>query len=123
MSDFPVQMVTIYHKNGKRWERYVKEASYRNTSMVNRNKNGSNSSDSALIRIFDVEGYNLTWFAQKDDVVVNREVKDEIENNIAMTELSNKYGRDNVHKITSIDKFIFEDEDVKELNHIKLGCV
>lgn len=122
MSDFPTQKITIYHKNGKQWDRYVKEASYRNTSVINHNKNGSNSTEKALIRIFDVEGYNLTWFVQKDDVIVNREVKDEIES-APITQLSNKYGKDNVHKITSIDKPIFNDEDIKELNHIKLGCI
>ncbi len=123
MSDFPTQKITIYHKNGKQWDRYVKEASYRNTSVLNRNKNGSNSADNALIRIFDVEEYNLTWFALKDDVIVNKEVQDVIEGNTPITQLSNKYGKDNVHKIISIDKFIYEDVDVEELNHIKLGCV
>lgn len=123
MSDFPTQKVTIYHRNGKQWDSYVKEASYRNTSIVNRNKNGSNSTDNALIRIFDVEGYNLTWFALKDDVIINKEVQDIIDGNTPITQLSNKYGKDNVHKITSIDKFIFDDEDMEELNHIKLGCV
>lgn len=123
MSNFPIQKVTIYHKNGKQWDRYVKEASYRNTSVVNHNKNGSNSTEKALIRIFDVEGYNLTWFALKDDVIVNKEVQNVIEGNTPITQLSNQYGKDNVHKVTSIDKFIFDDEDVKELNHVKLGCV
>lgn len=123
MSDFPTQKITIYHKNGKQWDRYVKEASYRNTSILNRNKNGSNSTDNALIRVFDVEGYNLTWFAEKDDVIVNKEVQDVIEGNTPITQLSNKHGKDSVHKVISIDKFIFEDKDVKELNHIKLGCV
>lgn len=123
MSDFPTQKITIYHKNGKQWDRYVKEASYRNTFVVSHNRNGSNSSDNALIRIFDVDGYNLTWFVSKDDVIVNKEVKDVIEGNTPITQLSNRYGKDNVHKVTSIDKFIFNDEDVNELNHIKLGCV
>lgn len=123
MSDFPTQKITIYHKNGKQWDRYVKEASYRNTSVVNHNKNGSNSTEKALIRIFDVEGYKLTWLVSKDDVIVNKEVKDVIEGNTPITQLSNGYGKDNVHKVTSIDKFIFEDEDIEELNHIKLGCI
>lgn len=123
MSDFPIQKITIYHKNNKQWDRYVKEASYRNTSISNHNRNGSSSTNNALIRIFDIEGYNSTWFALKDDVIVNKEVQDVIEGNTPITQLSNKYGKDNVHKITSIDKFIFEDEDVNELNHIKLGCV
>ena len=123
MSDFPTQKITIYHKNGKQWDRYVKEASYRNTSVVNHNRNGSNSTEKALIRIFDIEGYNLTWFALKDDVIVNKKVQDVIEGNTPITQLSNEYGKDNVHKVTSIDKFIFDDEEVNELNHIKLGCV
>ena len=121
MSDFPMQKITIYHKNGTEWDRYVKNASYRNTSILNRNKNGSNSTDNALIRIFDIEGYNMTWFVLKDDVIVNMEVKDEIEGNTPITQLSNKYGKDNVHKIISIDKFIYE-EDIEDLSHIKLGC-
>lgn len=123
MSEFPTQKITIYHKNGKQWDRYVKKASYRNTSIVNRNKNGSNSTDNALIRIFDIYEYNLTWFVLKDDVIVNKEVQDVIDGNTPITQLSNKYGKDNVHKVISIDKFIFNDEDVQELNHIKLGCV
>lgn len=123
MSEFPTQKITIYHKNKTGWERYVKDASYRNTSILNRNKNGLNSNDNALIRIFDVEGYNVTWFALKDDVIVNKEVEDEIEENTPMTQLNKKYGKDNIHKITSIDKFIFDDKDIEDLNHIKLGCV
>lgn len=123
MSEFPTQKITIYHKNGSKWDRYVKEASYRNTSILNRNKNGLNSNDNTLIRIFDVEGYNVTWFVLKDDVIVNKEVEDEIVENTPMTQLSKKYGKDNVHKITSIDKFIFDDKDIEDLKHIKLGCV
>lgn len=124
MSDFPMQNITIYHKNkDKKWDRYVKEASYRNTSILNHNKTGSNSTDSTLIRIFDADNYNSTWFAEKEDVIVNTEVEDEIEGNTPLAQLSKKYGRNNVHKITSIDKFIFDDEDIEELNHVKLGCV
>lgn len=134
MSDFPMQKITIYHKNGEKWDRYVKEASYRNISELNRNRNGlnsstlnrnksSNSTDEALIRIFDVEEYNLSWFALKDDIIVNKEVEDVIEGNTPITQLSNKYGRDNVHKINSIEKFIYDDKEIKDLNHIKLGCI
>lgn len=134
MADFPTQKITIYHKNDKKWDRYVIEASYRKISMSSRNRNGlgastvnrnksSNSTDDVLIRIFDVKGYNLLWFVEKDDIIVNKEIEDDIEENIPMTQLSNKYGRDNVHKINSIEKFIFDDEDIGELNHIKLGCV
>lgn len=123
MSDFPKQNITIYHKNGGKWDRYVKEASYRNTSILNRNKNGSDSTDNALIRIFDIEGYNLSWFIDKEDIIVNKEIDDEIEGNTPNTQLSKKYGKDNIHKVTSIDKFIFNDEDIEELNHIKIGAI
>lgn len=124
MSDFPTQKITIYHKNNEnKWDRYIKEASYRDTSILNRNKNGSSSTDNVLIRIFDVETYNSKWFVGKEDVVVNKEVSDVIDGNTPITQLSKKYGKDNVHKVTSIDKFIFDDEDIKELNHIKIGAI
>lgn len=120
MEDFPTQKITIYHKADNIWNRYVVEASYRNTSILNRNKSGSNSTDNALIRIFDISGYNETWFVAKGDVIVNKSVDDEIKST-PLTELSQKYGAENVHKVTSIDKFIFDDEDLP--NHIKLGCI
>lgn len=123
MTDFPTRKITIYHKKNNEYERYVKEASYRNTSIVNHNKNGSNSTDNVLIRIFDIEGYNETWFINKEDIIVNDEVSDEIEENTPITQLSNKYGKENVHKVTSIDSFIFYDKDIEELEHIKVGCV
>ena len=122
MKDIPIQEITIYHKTNNSWDRYVVNASYRNISIINRNKNGTNSSDNALIRIFDVEGYNSKWFVEKEDIIVNKKVIDEIEGKTPITQLS-KYGKSNVHKVVSIDKFIFDDEDIKELNHIKLGCV
>lgn len=120
MEDFPMQDITIYHKNNEKWDRYVVEASYRNTSITNHNKNGSNSIDNALIRIFDINGYNSKWFVKKDDIIVNKKVEDKIER-VPLTELSKKYGTQNVHKVTSIDKFILDDEDLP--NHIKLGCI
>lgn len=120
MEDFPTQKITIYHKNGDKWDRYDVEASYRNTSITNHNRNGSDSTDNALIRIFDVSGYNSTWFVEKNDIIVNKEAEDVIEKT-PLTELSKKYGTQNVHKVTSIDKFIFDDEDLP--SHIKLGCV
>lgn len=122
MSDFPTQKITIYHKNSEnKWDKYVKEASYRNTSILNHNRNGKDSTDNALIRIFDVKEYNSKWFVEKDDVIVNKEVEDVIEGNTPITQLSKKYGKDNVHKVTSIDKFIFDDEDLP--NHIKIGAI
>lgn len=122
MEDFPTQEITIYHKNKEKWDRFIIEASYRNTSILNHNRTGSDSTDNVLIRIFNIEEYNLKWFAEKGDIIVNKAVHDEIIS-AAMTELSKKYGSSNVHKIVSIDKFIFGDDDIKELNHIKLGCV
>ena len=86
MEDFPTQEITIYHKNEKIWDRYCVKASYRNTSILNRNKS----------------------------------VDDEIKST-PLTELSAKYGTENVHKVTSIDKFIFDDEDLP--NHIKIGAI
>lgn len=123
MSDFPTKKITIYHKNSEnKWDRYVIEASYRDTSITNHNRNGSNSTDNVLIRIFDVKEYNSKWFVEKEDVIVNKEVNDVIDENTPITQLSKKYGKDNIHKVTSIDKFIFDDKDIEELNHIKLGC-
>lgn len=124
MEDFPMQDITIYHKNSEnKWDRYVKQASYRDTSILNHNRNGSDSTDNVLIRIFDIEGYNSKWFVNKGDVVVNKEIEDKIEGNTPITQLSEKYGSDNVHKVNSIDKFIFDDEDIEELNHIKVGAI
>ena len=124
MSYFPTQKITIYHKNNEnRWDRYVIEASYRDTSILNHNRNGSNSTDNVLIRIFDVKEYNSKWFVEKDDIIMNKEVTDVIKGNTPLTQLSKKYGKDNVHKVTSIDKFLFDDENLKELNHIKLRCI
>ena len=122
MEDFPKQRITIYHQNGDKWERYVREASYRNTSILNRNKNGSNLNDKALIRVFDVKGYEVDWFAEANDVIVNREVKDRIDST-PLTYLSKKYGKNNVHKIISVDKFMFMGDGVDELEHIKIGAV
>lgn len=145
MDDFPTQKITIYHKNEKNeYERYEKEASFRNTSMLNREKYGFNSTDKALIRIFDVRGYNKSihmknnssvlncplnsfigekWKIQKGDVIVNGIVKDKIETTAPATELSKKYGVDNVFKVSSINILIYNDSDLKELNHVKLGCI
>lgn len=123
MSDFPIQNITIYHKNETQWDRYVKSASYRNTTNLNHSKNGSHSSDNALIRVFDLEGYNTTWFVQKEDIIVKQEVNDKIEGNTPNTQLSKKYGKEKVHTVTSISEFIFEDPEISELNHVKLGCI
>lgn len=144
MSDFPTQEITIYHKNKQnKYERYVKEASIRNTSMLNHNRNGFNSNDKAIIRIFDVKGYNKsihiqntssilncplncflgeTWKVAQGDIIVNGVIKDEIETT-PNTELSKKYGKENVFKVNSINVLIYDDKDIEELNHVKLGCI
>ena len=44
MTDFPTQKITIYHKNEKgKYERYIKEASFRNTATLSREKYGFSS--------------------------------------------------------------------------------
>lgn len=122
MSDFPLQKITIYHKKVKNkvttYERYVKEAGYQNTSILNRNNTGVSTTDTADIWIFDVQGYNNTWYAEKGDVIVNKEVTDTIDGTAPITQLSKLYGRDNVHEIQSIDKFIIGEE----IDHIELGA-
>lgn len=145
MSDFPMQEITIYHKNNEgHYERYVKEASFRNTSLLNRDNYGFSNSDKATIRIFDVSGYNKSlfnknnsailnlplnsflgskWKVQKNDVIVNGNVPDLIDTTAPATILSKKYGQENVFKVNSINIFIYEDKDLEELNHVKLGCV
>lgn len=145
MNDFPMQEITIYHKNEKNeYERYEKEASFRNTSMLNREKYGFNSTDKALIRVFDTRGYNKsihiknnssvlncplnsfigeTWKIQKGDVIVNGIVEDRIQTTAPSTELSKKYGQENVFKVNSVNILIYNDSDLKELNHVKLGCI
>lgn len=122
MNSFPMQKITIYHKTDTRYERYVKEASFRNTSILNHNRNGSNSIDNVLIRIFDISNYGFTWFASKKDVIVDMEVSDDINGTTPYTQLSQKYGKEHVFEITSVDKFNFNDEDIEDLNHIKIGA-
>lgn len=122
--DFPKQNITIYHKNtDKTYSRYVVKASVRHTSIVNHNKTGANSVYSALIRIFDTNGLNKDYYISKDDVIVTMSVKDEINGATPQTQLSERYGKDNVLKVRSIDIFKFDDNDVKELNHVKAGCI
>ncbi len=122
MDEFPKQKITIYHKTEKGYDRFVIDASFRQTSILNHNKNGNSSVDTVLIRIFDINGYNSKWFVAKGDIIVDMDVSDDIEGTTPYTQLLKKYGEDNVFKVTSIDKFIFKDEDLIELNHIKIGA-
>ena len=145
MEDFPTQKITIYHKNEKnQYKRYVKECSFRNTSMLNQKNYGFTGTDKAIIRIFDIKGYNKsiifkntsstlnlplnsfigdTWKISKEDVIVNGAVEDDITDNTPITTLTKKYGKENVFKVTSINLLIFNDEDIEELNHVKIGAI
>ena len=116
-----LQDITIYHKNNDNsYSRYNLVASVRNTSYLNRNKTGVSTSDNALVRVFDVDGYNTTWKCEKCDVVLDMKSEYDIIK-APLTELRAKYGKSSVYEVSSVEKFIFKDEDVKELNHIKIG--
>lgn len=122
--DDVLQSITIYHKNNDKYDRYnINDiVSVRNTSIQNRNKTGISNVDSALIRIFDVDGYNNTYFVDKNDVIVSKEVNDVIESS-PLIALRKKYGDDVVYQVKSVDKFIFKDSTIKELQHIKIGAI
>jgi len=120
MEDNLLQDITIYHKENNSFTRYNKRASVRNTAYRNRNNTGLSNSDSALIRVFDVNGYNNTWKCSKGDVIVALNVDDTIVQ-APLTELQKKYGKEYVYEVSSIDIFKFEDNDISELNHIKIG--
>ncbi|MFA5408933.1 MAG: hypothetical protein WC343_09220 [Bacilli bacterium] len=115
----PLQDITIYHydKGTKKWVRYDVEASFRNTSIRNRNRIGVSDTDNALIRVFDIDGYDDTWKCIKGDVIVNKAVTDSIID-APLTELRAKYGTDNVYQVQSLDIF-----DLGEsLDHVKIGA-
>lgn len=114
-----LQEITIYHKEKNSYVRYNKTASLRNTSIYNRNKNGIETSDNGLIRVFDTLGYNSTWKCEKGDIIVAMGVSDDVK--APLTELRKKYGKQFVYEVSSIDIFDFKDDRVKELNHIKIG--
>lgn len=118
-----LEEITIYHQNeDKQWVRYHTTASVRNTSIRNRTTTGVSTLDNALIRLFDVEGYNNTFFIKKGDVVVKNRVLDDVLN-APVSELRKKYGDDQVYQVKSIDEFIFKDQSIKELQHIKVGAI
>lgn len=115
-----LQEITIYHKNGNIWDRYIVKASVRNISYRNRNTTGVQTTDNALIRIFDVEGYNHTYKIQKGDIIYSGASETEIVK-APLTELQKVYGKEKVFEVSSVEEFIFDDEDIKEINHIKVG--
>lgn len=116
MIDGLLQDITIY--SGK--NRYNLRASVRNTEYLNRNRTGLMSADNALIRVFDIEGYKSTWDVKKGDIIVLKGVEDSI-NKAPLTELRKKYGKENVVEVSSIDEYIFDLADNKEIQHIKIG--
>ena len=117
-----LQNITLYHKTNDGIIRYPLIASYRGTSILNRNNTGTNNSDSILIRIFYAN--NNAFNISKDDVIVNQLVNDNIiDNTIPLTQLQNSYGKENVFKVRSIDIFKFDDTDLDELNHVKVGLI
>lgn len=117
-----LQEITIYHKEGNSWNRYIIKASVRNTSYLNRDDRGTGlqTTDNALIRIFDIEGYNITYKIQKGDIIYSKATNYEVEK-APLTELRNLYGKEKVFEVSSVEEFIFDDENIKELNHIKVG--
>lgn len=118
-----LQTITIYHLQDKKWKRYiVQNASVRNTSIINRNKTGLSNVDNALIRIFDIDKYGVNYCVSKDDVIVNKPVNDEIIFS-PLNELRNKYGKENVYQVKSIDVFKFNDKETKDFQHIKIGAI
>lgn len=121
MEEF-LQEITIYHKTDDGWNIYnLDNVSVRNTSAQYRNVTGTTNVDNALIRIFDVQGYNKDYFISKGDVIVNMNVTDEIIS-APMTELRKKYGEENCYQVSSIDTYIFKDEATSEIQHIKVGA-
>lgn len=116
-----LQDITIYHKEGTDYIRYNKVASVRNTSYLNRNKTGVQTADNALIRVFDTKEYNNTWKCQKGDIIVSKKVLDNVVK-APLTELREKYGKEYVYEVSSIDIFDFDNDDLLELNHIKIGA-
>lgn len=120
MEESLLQDITIYHKINEGFARYNKQASVRNTAYRNRNNTGISNSDSALIRVFDTDNYNKTWYCSKGDVIVALNVEDDIVK-APLTELVKKYGKDYVYEVSSVDIFNFKDSDISELNHIKIG--
>ena len=115
------QKITIYHKTDEGFERYVVDASVRNTSYKNRNTTGVQTTDNALIRIFDVDKYNKSFRIEKGDTIYSGESTYEIIK-APLTELRNLYGKEKVFEVSSVEEFIFDEPKIKELNHIKIGA-
>lgn len=116
-----LQDITIYHKENNSYIRYNLKASVRNTSYRNRNTTGVNTSDNALIRIFDIKEYNLSWKVSKGDIIVSRNAQEDIAK-APITELRKIYGEPCVFEVTSVEEFIFDNTSLNQINHIKIGA-
>lgn len=116
-----LQDITIYHKEATGWIRYNIKASVRNVSTLNRDRTGTQTSDNTLIRVFNVEGYNNTWKCKNGDIIYSGNSNYNIIE-APLTELRNLYGKEKVYEVSSVQEFIFEDENIKEINHIKIGA-
>jgi len=114
------QKITIYHKTDRGFEKYIVNASVRNTSYKNRNTTGTQITDNALIRIFDVDEYNKSFKIEKGDTIYSGETDYQVIK-APITELRNMYGKEKVFEVSSIEEFIFDEPKIKELNHIKIG--
>lgn len=116
-----LQAITIYHKENNTFTKYDVKASIRNTAYLNRNTTGTDKTDNALIRIFDVDGYNNTYKIAEGDVIYCGTTEYNIIK-APLTELRNLYGKEKVYEVSSIAEFIFDEPDIKPLNHIKIGA-
>lgn len=124
MSEFPTQKITIYHKEeNSALSCFIVEASIRHTYTLNHNKTGNSSVDKVLIRIFDVDNKGVNYVVSDGDIIVDGEVKDAIQGTAPQSQLSAKYGKEHVFKVSSVDYFKFDDSDLGEENHTKLGCI
>lgn len=111
--DFPTQTITLFHKNGSEYIKYVVKASFRQTATRNYAILGASDSDTVSIRIFDYNSVEVS----KGDIIVNKKV-DDVQDSSLITYLSKTYGNDNVYQVSSVDKYIFG----TSLDHIKIGA-
>ena len=115
---FPMKKITIYHKEENEWIRQNKMASVRTSSSIMHENTGVNTKKQAKIRIFDFNGYKITWNCEKRDVIVLVDTKYEIKE-APMTELKREFGEENVFEVSYVQPNIYEEA----LDHIKIECV
>ena len=127
------QKITIYNKfvDDKKqatWHKTHLIGTYRNTSILNRTKTGSNTNDTALLRVFDTSKYvdeeeykkalNVdVWTVQIGDIVVDKNVDFDITSTAPITELQKQFGKNHVQAVVSID----DNRKGTVLDHIKVG--